>query len=437
MTITYDPTDATYRDEADVRNELARVHDVCNGCRRCVDLCPSFSTLFDLLDRHDEPDASLLTPAQQDEMVDACFQCSECRTICPYTPDRDAARVDVPALMLRAKSVQFDNKLVGTRSRPSPRFLGRADRVGRVATRFPTFAKRLSTAPAGSRRRRLLRRVTGLSARRRLPEYAERRFSTWFSTRPVVHMRRPQAEVSVFPTCLVEYQATDIGRDLVKVYERNGIECTLSDARCCGAALLHAGDVDGFATVAEKNVRAFSAEIADGKEIVVGQPTCAHVIRESYPSAVGESTRDDAREVARHTWDAADFLMRSHREDDYVLDTEFAGEIPRTIAYHASGHLRAVEDGLAGRDLLKLAGARVRLVQRSTGTEGIWDLRADHDDVAAVMSERVATAVEAADRDAVVGDCHLSNLAIAEHSGREVVHPLQMLARAYGIPEST
>jgi hypothetical protein len=37
----------------------------------------------------------------------------------------------------------------------------------------------------------------------------------------------------------------------------------------------------------------------------------------------------------------------------------------------------------------------------------------------------------------VTGDCHLANTAINEQTGREPLHPLQLVARAYGIPEET
>ena len=33
--------------------ELERVFDICHGCRRCVSLCQSFPTLFDLVDESD------------------------------------------------------------------------------------------------------------------------------------------------------------------------------------------------------------------------------------------------------------------------------------------------------------------------------------------------------------------------------------------------
>jgi Fe-S oxidoreductase len=35
--------------------------------------------------------------------------------------------------------------------------------------------------------------------------------------------------------------------------------------------------------------------------------------------------------------------------------------------------------------------------------------------------------------DLVVGDCHLANVAIAEDAGRRPMHPMQVMARAYGI----
>ena len=71
MTITYDPKHVAYLDEADVRDELTRVFDVCGGCRRCLTLCTSFPSLFEMLDGLGAgvSDAGRLTPAQQDRVV--------------------------------------------------------------------------------------------------------------------------------------------------------------------------------------------------------------------------------------------------------------------------------------------------------------------------------------------------------------------------------
>ena len=47
---TLDWRSETFNDEEDLFKELERVYDICHGCRRCVSLCNSFPTLFDLVD---------------------------------------------------------------------------------------------------------------------------------------------------------------------------------------------------------------------------------------------------------------------------------------------------------------------------------------------------------------------------------------------------
>ena len=86
MTITYDPTHPLYFDERDLRGEMNRVYDLCHGCRVCFSLCTSFPTLFAFVDAKPDQAAHLMTPAEQDQVVDECFQCKMCEVRCPYTP---------------------------------------------------------------------------------------------------------------------------------------------------------------------------------------------------------------------------------------------------------------------------------------------------------------------------------------------------------------
>lgn len=440
MTITYDPTDSSYTDEADVRMELARVHEVCHGCRRCVDYCGVFPTLFEMLDAMVEPSADLLTPAQQDLVVDACVHCTLCAVGCPHGTDASgshdvATGVDVPRLMLRARAMQFEHGYFGATGKMAARVLARPDRVGKVATMVPGLANRVAGVATGSRVRVVLARVTGASSERQLGTFATQRFSDWFADRPTIRLQRRQAAVTLFPTCIVEYQATSIGKDLVQVYERNGIECSVSAARCCGAPLLHAGDVDAFAKVAESNMTRLAGEIREGTDIVVPQPTCAHVLTvDSIEHVTSDEARADAALVAERTYDAAGYLMTLHRGDHYVLDTDFEGAVHRRITYQASGHIRAKGDGFPGRDLMRLTGARIDVVHEPSGIGGIWSLRSGADDGESV-TQRLVERLDGAQGEVVVSDSHLAGLALGEHSGVVPRHPLQVIARAYGIPE--
>jgi glycerol-3-phosphate dehydrogenase subunit C len=77
----------------------------------------------------------------------------------------------------------------------------------------------------------------------------------------------------------------------------------------------------------------------------------------------------------------------------------------------------------------------VNVVQRCSGMEGTWGWRAVNDDLSIPVARRLGAEIEGAGGDIVTGDCHLANTAITEQTGRTPVHPIQMVARAYGIPE--
>lgn len=432
MTTIYDPRDDRYVDEADVRGEMTRVFDICGGCRACSELCASFPSLFEMLDRMRAPDAGLMTPAQQDRVVAQCHGCTSCVVQCPFAPGRDDADVDVPRLMLRARAMAHRNAIPSIRDHATTQVMARTDRVGRWAVRMP-FTDRIVSAAPGSVVRRLLSRLTGVSAGRTLPTFARQRFSTWFSRRPKVTMTRPRASVTVLPTCVVEYQAPAIGQDLVKVYERNGIECAIAQTRCCGAPWLYAGDIDRFAKVAAGNVGVLADEVRRGRDVVVADPTCSSVIEHDYPDHVPGA---DTELVAEHTFDAAEYLMRLHAAGRGSLDTDFRGGVSTTsITYHAPCHLRAQNIGLPSRDLMALTGAIVRVVQQCAGSEVMWGLRAGNDRLGDELAGRLGATIDDLGGDVVVGDSHLANVAITEQTGREVTHPLQLLARAYGIAE--
>jgi Fe-S oxidoreductase len=437
MTVTYDPLDAAYLDEADVRNELSRVFAVCDGCRRCVDLCEPFPTLVALLDRVTDRDPGRLTPAEQDRVLDGCIQCSRCVLQCPYAPGRDDLQVDVFRLVERAAAMRVDTGQLPIRSRAATKVMARTDRMGSLATAATAATNSWVTARPGSVRRRTLAALTGASPVRMLPPFARQRFSAWFRRRG----RRADAgaaDVVVFPTCFVEYQEPAIGKDLVAVYEHHALTCASSDAGCCGAPWLQAGDVTQFAKVARRNVGVLARELRGGAPLVVPQPTCAMVLRHDYTRHV---PGEDAELVASRTRDAAEHLLELHAAG--LLDTRFPGDVPDSVTYHLACHTRAQDIGAPGRDLVALTGATVRLVTECAGTGALVGLRRDREGAAAPLAARLGAGMAAGtaavgDADtgaAMVGDCHLANTAIREHTGVTPMHPIQVLARAYGIPE--
>jgi Fe-S oxidoreductase len=331
--------------------------------------------------------------------------------------------------------MRHSNGQISLRDRLTNSVMGHTDALGKAASLSAPIANKVVGAQHGSLARKAMELATGVSSVRLLPPYARQRFSTWFKRRPRVRIAKRQGRVAVYPTCIVEYQQPSIGHDLVRVYERNGIECSLvENASCCGAPWLHSGDVAEFTKVAKKNVKALAASVRRGYDIVVPQPTCGYVLKKDYVDYVGGA---DATLVSENTYDAAEYLMKVHRAEGTTLDTDFTGHVPATVTYHTPCHLKAQNIGLKSRDLIRLTGARVTLVQQCSGIDGMWGLRAENTRISVPMAERLADEVRRADCDVVAGDCHLANTAIMEQTGQLPVHPLQLIARAYGISEET
>lgn len=441
MTITYDPKHAAYLDEADVRDELTRVFDVCGECRRCVTLCSSFPSLFEMLDGVGVRDAGTLTPAQQDRVTDECFQCRLCRSNCPYVPGAHELAIDFPRLMSRARAMRHSTGQRTVRAAVADQLLGRTDLFGKLATRTAPAINWL--AEPGTVRRRLLAQVTGITAKRHLAPYTRRRFSSSLRERHWTGGPAADRRVTVFPTCLVEYRRPEVGRALVDVYSHNGIACENAQVGCCGAPWLTAGDTRRFAARAARNVATLAGAIRAGTDVVVAQPTCHAVVTTDYVDYVDcVDYADgvggiDAELVAARTFDAVTYLA-DHLSDRHIItshgitstvDTRLIGEVPTRIVHHEPCHRLDAESPSAARRLLELTGATVADVDRCTGVDGRWGLRVANERIGLAIAHELGADIQRSGTDVVTGSCLLTNISIEEEIGRAVVHPLELIAQ--------
>src|SRR5882672_5259356 len=125
-----------FYDEGKLEVELERVFDICHGCRRCVNLCTAFPTLFDLVDASSTFEVDGVAKQDFAKVVDQCYLCDMCyMTKCPYVPPHPW-NVDFPHLMLRAKAVKFRNGEASLRDR----LLTSTDAIGKLAA-IPVVAQ--------------------------------------------------------------------------------------------------------------------------------------------------------------------------------------------------------------------------------------------------------------------------------------------------------
>src|SRR5512145_2626045 len=159
-----------YYDEDKLLHELERVYDICHGCRRCVSLCTSFPTLFDLVDASETLEVDGVRKEDYWKVVDQCYLCDLCyMTKCPYVPPHPW-NVDFPHVMLRAKAIQYKK---GSRFRD--RLLSSTDAMGKLAA-IPVVAQTVNALNQNSLSRSAMQSVLGVHKDRELPPYAATKF---------------------------------------------------------------------------------------------------------------------------------------------------------------------------------------------------------------------------------------------------------------------
>ena len=248
-----------FYDEGALFSELERVFDLCHGCRRCVSLCNAFPTLFDLVDESSTMEVDGVDKQDYGKVVDQCYLCDLCyQTKCPYIPPHEW-NIDFPHLMLRAKAAKFKQGKV----KPSEKILSSTDAVGKIAS-IPVVVNAVNTANKIRPMRKVLDKVLGVHPDAALPEYHSKTFRRRIrktegqsNGTPVQPAGKTTGRVAIFATCYGNYNAPDLGEDLVSVLRHNGLEVTLVDReQCCGMPKLELGDLASVAKAKETNIPA-------------------------------------------------------------------------------------------------------------------------------------------------------------------------------------
>jgi glycerol-3-phosphate dehydrogenase subunit C len=422
----------SFYDEAALLAEMTRVFDVCHGCRRCVSLCQSFPTLFDLVDASASMEVDGVAQADFWKVVDQCYLCDLCyMTKCPYVPPHEWT-IDFPHLMLRAKAVKFRKGEVKWRDR----LLTATDAIGRLAG-IPVVAQTVNAVNCNAPLRKAMEKVLGVHAEAPLPAYHGQPLRRRLAKAAKLPLA-PQptdattGKVALFATCYGNYNAPQIGEDLVAVFAHNGIPVSLvAKERCCGMPKLELGDLDAVEAAKEANIPVLAAHIEQGFDIVMPVPSCALMFKQELPLLFPGDER--VQRVAARVFDPFEYLALRHKAGQ--LRTDFRRPLGK-VAYHVACHLRVQNLGLKTRDMLALVpGTTVEPIERCSGHDGTYAVKREFHDNAMKIARPVVERVRRSAPDHYGSDCPMAGRHIGHGlgDGCESVHPMGLLRKAYGI----
>ena len=424
--------DPDFWDEDKLNAELERVYDICHGCRRCVSLCHSFPTLFDLVDESDTMEVDGVDKADYMKVVEHCYLCDLCYlTKCPYVPPHEW-NVDFPHLMLRAKAVNFKKNGASLRDR----MLTSTDAMGSFMG-IPIINQVGNFANKNGAMRSITQSVLGVHKDAALPEFHGKTLRKRFAGMAVDESAaraagKTSGKVALFSTCYGNHNLPQLGEDLIAVLQHNDIVVKLADKeQCCGMPKLELGDLDAVVAAKEANIPMLARMVDEGWDIMAPVPSCVLMFKQELPLMFPDDA--DVIKVSKAIYDPFEYLMMRHKAG--ALKTDFATPLGK-VAYHAACHQRVQNIGSKTREILELIqDTEVKAIERCSGHDGTYAVKQETHDIARKICRPVITQVQRAEADHYGSDCPMAGTMIEEGMEGEAPAepPISLLRQAYGI----
>ena len=425
-------------DEEACFKEMERIFDICHGCRRCVSLCGSFPTLFDLVDESPTMELDGVNKEDYWKVVDQCYLCDLCYlTKCPYVPPHEW-NLDFPHTMLRAKAIKFKKGEVGA----GERFLASTDVHGQFAG-IPIVVQAVNAINATQPARKLMESTLGVDAQAWLPKLADRKFRSQAPksrSQTAVQGERTPGKVVIYSTCYINYNEPGIGMDLLKILDHNEIAYELvSKEKCCGMPKLELGDLDSVDANKQVNIPILARYAREGYAILSAVPSCTLMFKQELPLMYPDCA--DTQAVKEAMWDPFEYLMA--RKRDGLLKTDFKQALGK-VSYQVPCHGRVQNIGKKTEEMFKLLpGTSVHTIERCSGHAGTFGVKKQFHQQAMKIGKPVfkqmASHKDGGLPDYISSDCPLGGHHIAQGfevnglGAPELQHPISLMAKAYGL----
>ncbi len=411
--------------------------DHCVKCNICTTACPVAIVAPERFpgpkyvgpqaQRFRDPNAPTV-----DRSVDYCSGCGICDMVCPHG-------VRIMEINAKARAKLYETDPIPLRNR----LISRSELLGKLAHPVAPLANwMLHLRPA----RLMVERLLGIDHRAPLPAFSRETLRGWYRRRrtlpgrpfswdqpPITGPVRPgqRGQVLYFHGCSTQYYEPRVGKAAIAVLERNGFEVILPDQNCCGLPLMSQGDFAGARRYARHNLRKLAPWVRQGYLIVGTSTSCTLTLKHDY-LAILDLPEEEAQLIADHTYDLCEFLWLLQERGE--LDTDFH-PLRATLPYHAPCQLKAHGIGRPAFDLMSLIPELtvIEMDADCCGIAGTYGLKHEKYDIAMAVGESLFQQVCETRSPIAVCDSETCRWQITHGTGVPAVHPIEVLAWAYGL----
>jgi glycerol-3-phosphate dehydrogenase subunit C len=202
--------------------------------------------------------------------------------------------------------------------------------------------------------------------------------------------------------------------------------------------LLEQGRIADVAASARTAALAMKDWIDKGYDVIALVPSCALMLKSEWPLILPDDP--DVRALSRSTYDISEYIVDIARTEGLAPGLQ---PTPASLTIHMACHARAQNMGQKAAEMLRLVPqAKVKVIERCSGHGGSWGFKKEFFEIALKVGKPVARQAAQNGAGYVMSECPLAGVHIQQGIDRLggeaprptlVTHPIQILARAYGI----
>ena len=354
------------------------------------------------------------------EVMDLCVGCKGCKVDCP-------SGVDMAKLKAEVEHAHHEEHGIDLRTR----LLGHFEDLAPLGSKLAPLSNLPNKIPGVGL---IAEKTLGIAREREFPTFRSETLVDWFEARGGARISRAAAdrEVLLFPDVYTTYTNPDAGKAAVRVLEAANCHVEIPDVDGSGRPPHSKGMLDQSRAAARDVVETLAPQVADGKDVVVVEPTDAVMLQSDYHDLLDGDASDvpdaDVATVSENTYGVMEYVDAGRLDD--AIEFDAPGE---RLTYHGHCHQKATKKDHHAVGVLRRAGYGVDpLDSTCCGMAGSFGYEAEHYSMSVAIGETLFEQVDESDGDEVVapGASCSTQLKERDEAAPEPPHPIEKLAAA-------
>lgn len=416
-------------------DELALELRQCNGCGLCLTsdsrlkMCPVYRALDEELGTSrakaniirfwavgEIEDKNIDSPEFR-KFLDLCINCKACKIECP-------SGVDVSGLIAAARAAYVKRNGLGT----TESLLSRNRLLSKIGTSFtPLSNLAMKSRPV----KWLLEKTAGLDRQRQMPSFASGSFikagqKYLERSRPI---QNPLDKVVYFADTYAAYNDHELGFAVLDILRHNNIDVILTRQRPAPLPAVVYGNVKTARKDLRYNIKHLYPLVMQGRKIICSEPSAALCLKQELRHFLKGPEPDI---VSQNTFELLNYLLNLFKKNKLNPP---ANTLTRQFLYHHPCHSYALGDTGAAVELLRnLCNLSIEELNAGCcGLAGTFGMQKKNRELSSKIALKLKNALQKAPQNCVLTECSACKMQIEHISSLPVIHPVKILARAYGL----